>query len=387
MINQVARFGIFCFLLLSMFSCNQNEKTANEAIEEIRAEYAPDKRVALWDVKMEGGELTGETNLPLALQELEESLSAKEIRFENSVVLLPEADLDGKEFAIVTISVANIRSQPRHSAELSTQAIMGTPLNVLKKQGSWYLVQTPDRYLSWVDSGGIQLMNKAEFDEWNEAEKIIYTGLVGYIYETANSNEKISDLAAGNILRKISENSNSVEVALPDGRTGFVKKQDIHSLKDWVTNINPVPEKLIETAKSMMGVPYLWGGTSVKGMDCSGFTKTVYFLNGRVIPRDASQQIHEGEFVDSEKNWDNLEVGDLLFFGRPATEDQPERVIHVGMWIGNDQFIHASGRIRVSSFDEESPLFDQYNLNRYLRTKRILKEPSENVLPVGQVVM
>ena len=124
----------------------------------------------------------------------------------------------------------------------------------------------------------------------------------------------------------------------------------------------------------------MWGGTSTKGVDCSGFTKTVYFMNGMIIPRDASQQIHEGTLVDDSKEFDKLVPGDLLFFGRKATETSPERVIHVGMWIGNNEFIHSAGNVHISSMDKNAENFDEYNYNRYLRTKRILNETDEGLI-------
>jgi cell wall-associated NlpC family hydrolase len=98
-----------------------------------------------------------------------------------------------------------------------------------------------------------------------------------------------------------------------------------------------------------------------------------------VIPRDASQQVHTGKLIDSTRNFENLVPGDLLFFGRPATDTTSERVVHVGMWIGNNEFIHSSGSVHVSSVAKEAPNYDDFNYNRYLRTKRLLDQEGEGL--------
>ncbi|MDX5437273.1 MAG: C40 family peptidase [Pontibacter sp.] len=350
-------------------------------IEAVRKQFAPDKRTVLFDVTAkENGVLTGETILPEAKAELLKRLQAANLAFTDSIIVLPEAELDGKHYGVVTISVANIRSQPKHPAELATQATMGTPVKVWKKENGWYLVQTPDHYLAWVDYAGIKLMTKAELESWQKGEKLIYTNPYGFAFSSSEKQSAtISDLVYGDVMLLKNKTKDFYEVSFPDGRNGFIPASEAILYKDWITSRQPTEENLVKTSKQLLGLPYLWGGTSFKGVDCSGFTKTVYFMNGMVLPRDASQQVHEGELVDTEKNWDNLRPGDLLFFGTPAKDGKPERVVHVGMWIGgNKEFIHSAGRVRINSMDPAAANYDDYENNRYLRTKRL--KPSQNVI-------
>ncbi|AKP53933.1 C40 family peptidase [Cyclobacterium amurskyense] len=381
-------FYLYLLLLGILFAC-QNEDQSEEMtilITEVKEKYAPDKRVALFDVQWENGILSGETNLPEAYKELTDRFSSNNISYTDSIQILPDPALGSKNLALVTNSVANIRSAPKHSAELATQALMGTPLNVLKAEGSWYLVQTPDAYLSWVDAAAIVLVDQNTMDEWLQKEKIVVTEMISTIYENDSFDQIVSDITAGNVLKLQGYENGNYQVILPDQRRGIIKGDQAVTYDTWKNSRSTSDNNLIQTAKKMMGAPYLWGGTSPKGVDCSGFTKTIYFLNGMVIPRDASQQVNEGELIDNDKNWDNLQVGDLLFFGVPATETSKERVVHVGMWIGDGQFIHSRGRVRVSSFNPEDENFDAPELARYLRTKRIRNQPSEHILTVDQVL-
>ncbi|WP_266363783.1 C40 family peptidase [Tellurirhabdus rosea] len=343
-------------------------------IETVRQQYAPDKRVAIFQISADSaGRLTGKTNLPEARQTLLARLSAQGLLVQDHIDVLPAAVLGEETYAIVNNSVANLRSNPREAAELATQALLGMPLRVWDKERGWYLVQTPDRYIAWVDFGGLQRMKKANFDRWEQAEKIIYTSPFGFCYsEPSTASQTVSDLVAGNRLVLEKEEKRFFRVRYPDGRSGYVAKAEAKRYADWLKTARPTEEALVSTAKRLMGIPYLWGGTSVKGMDCSGFTKTVYFLNGQTLSRDASQQVHEGETVETPgKTFASLRPGDLLFFGEPATADKPERVVHVGMWIGNNEFIHASGKIRVSSMDPAAPNFEESELKRFLRARRV----------------
>ena len=105
-------------------------------------------------------------------------------------------------------------------------------------------------------------------------------------------------------------------------------------------------------------------------------------MNGFVIPRDASQQINAGKTVDINLDFTTLEKGDLLFFGREATTEKKQRVVHVGIWLGNDkmEFIHASGNVHISSMDEKEPNYDDLNKRRYLGSKRYLNTEDAHII-------
>lgn len=384
--------GLVLLLVIVMGACDDvtsEERMLLQKIKQVRQEYAPDKRTSLFDVHVYSDSkkyiLTGETDNAKALDELRETLSNSSFEYTEKIKLLPAEDLEGNSQAVINISVANLRSNPKHSAELATQATLGTPVKVLKKEGGWYYIQTPDKYLSWVDDGGLKLMDESTFNEWQAADKIIFTEIYGHSYSDENQDQTVSDLVAGNVLEVINETDAYFQVVYPDGRKAFVAKNVAEPFGDWIKKLDPSHENLVATSKELMGVPYLWGGTSTKGMDCSGFTKTIYFLNGMVIPRDASQQVRTGKAIDSVQNFDDLEKGDLLFFGRKATDSTAEKVVHVGMWIGNDEFIHASDMVRISSMNSQAENFDEYNRNRYLRTKRILKERDPDLINLATI--
>lgn len=373
------------FLLLLMACEPERKAEADQVINELKDKFAPDSRVALFDIKAVSVDgnliLKGESNLPEAVDALRETLTAEGFSFADSIQLLPDTALAGKHYGIVQLSVANLRSAPKHAAELSTQATLGTPLKVLRKKRGWYLVQTPDKYIAWIDSGGLITLNKEDFNNWKAAKKLIYLKPFGFSYKKPTADaQTVSDLVSGNILELSGEDQKFYQVKYPDQTLAYVAKKDMQPYDEWLEAINISGSALVGTSKKLMGVPYLWGGTSFKGVDCSGFTKTVFFLNGMVIPRDASQQVHTGQQIDTAKMFDKLLPGDLLFFGRPATSSAPEKVVHVGMWIGNNEFIHSAGSVHISSMDSTAENFDAYNYRRYLRTKRLLHEQDENLI-------
>ena len=364
----------YIFILISILSCIDNyDKKYQQLINEVRAEYAPDRRTTVFNIdiiRQDPLTLGGETNIQNAKIALIKAFENANLEVVDKIIVLPTPDIGENKFALINVSVANLRGFPRHGAELVTQTLLGTPIHVLKEKNGWYLVQTPDKYIAWTNSGSLELMDQNQFESWKNAKKVIYINTYGHAMHR-DGKQRIADLVAGNVLKLESQVENFWEVVYPDGRQARIAKDEAEQLSTWNQSITLSTESITAEAKQLTGIPYLWGGTSTKGLDCSGFTKTVYFLHGLIIPRDASQQVHTGILVDTEKDFSKLQSGDLLFFGSLG-DDEVEKIVHVGLWLGDNEFIHASGDVHISSMDSLDENFDEYNYNRYLRTKRII---------------
>ncbi|WP_436416112.1 NlpC/P60 family protein [Petrimonas sp.] len=280
-----------------------------------------------------------------------------------------------KNRGVIYNSVEKLHATHSYSSETVTEVLLGMPVKLLDKKGGWRHVQTPEGYTGWV-SGAIEPMTEAELRRHNQKPKVVVTGLYALTYEKATvKSQTISDLVVGDMLTLKGTKGRFFHVVYPDGREAFIQKSDAKELEKWLKDIEFTPESIVKTARQFMGIPYVWGGTSSKGLDCSGFTKLVYFLHGIILQRDASQQVLNGKLIDETGDFSNVHPGDLVFFGSKATDENPkERVVHVGIYIGNKRFIHASDYIQIGSFDPGDSLFDEYNSNRYLRTKRIIGE-------------
>jgi hypothetical protein len=382
--------SLIIFLLITLLSSNNysQENTSmekvNSIIKGVKEKFAPDKRVAIFNIEVAASDnkitVKGETNLPDAKSEFVRMMKEEDLKFEDEIEMLPSEKLGDKKFGVINLSVANIRSKPDNPAELATQSILGTPIKILKKgENGYYLVQTPDGYIAWLDDDGFAFMNEEEFNAWNNSLKIIYQNEYGFSFSKADINSQhVSDLVAGDLLNLIGEEGNFYKINYPDGREAFIKKDDAKLFRDWYNALDPNGETILNTAYRFLGIPYLWGGTSAKGMDCSGFTKTIYFLNGIILSRDASQQVYTGELVDTKDGWQNLQAGDLLFFGSKAKENKKERITHVAIYIGDGDFIHAAGRVRINSFNKNKIYYSKYRDNAFIRAKRILTSVGKN---------
>ena len=376
-------FILIQLVFASVFS--QNTEPEN-VINSIRENYVPDKRVCIYDVFTEKREnslvLKGKISDSFVYQKLLQAFEKEGITFVDSVKVLPENTIGEKHWGIVPLSAIFIRSAPEYSAEITNQATLGTPVKILDKKGGWLLIQTPGKYIGWTNTS-IRRISKNELSNFNKGKRVFVTDINSVVYEKpSDKSQRIMEVLIGNImtLEDAEITGEFTQISLPDGRKGFVASKSILSISDWQNSIHLNGDNIIETAKLFLGLPYLWGGTSSRGFDCSGFTKYVYFNYGLIFPRDASQQYFCGEKVDISTDYDKLNKGDLLFFGsKTASNPDKFKVVHVAIYMGNKRFIHASGEIRMNSLDPDSPDYDEYNKNRLIGAKRIIGTSMQNI--------
>jgi hypothetical protein len=235
---------------------------------------------------------------------------------------------------------------------------MGMPVKVLEKEGEWYRVQTPDDYISCVPESSLCYKTAQQMDAWRKARRMVVTVYDSRLVTEPGGDETVSDLVLSNILEYRGEQGEWVRLATPDGREGYIQKNQVADLAQW-SKQNFDAALIEKTARRMMGSGYLWGGTSTKVTDCSGLVKVCYLANGIILQRDASQQALTGKKL---YDYHEAQLGDLLFFGNSKTK----RVTHVGLYLRDGKYIHCSGQVKVNSLDPQAPdyLYSTLSISR-----------------------
>ena len=315
-----------------------------------------------------------------------------------------------KRMAVTGLSENMMRLNPDYESPLETQALMGTIVEIIGEESYWRQVVTPEPYTAWCTNLGLVEMTAEQINEYKAAPKYICTVQHSGVYETPSvKSRRLSDLSMGNLLRIVYKEGKKVkpsvkkkwaEVMLPDGRKGWTPAADLKPFAEWAGKQKLTAENIVSTAMQFEGTPYLWGGASSKGLDCSGLVRLTFMMNGHLLPRNASQQVNHGREIimecdhsitpDSDKLYQemltrtkHLQPGDLVFFGSPETFWSKEKITHVGIYIGNGRIIHASHKVRVNSLIPGQK--DYYeNSHRLLKARRFINWQGPGMIPIIQ---
>lgn len=267
---------------------------------------------------------------------------------------------DNTQWAVVNVSDAFMRAEPRYGSECVSQTRMGTLVQVLERKGYWARIKTPEPYEGWVNE--LALAPTRELSPEEQKETKLYGATLAPMsrkeaeeYLKAPKYICIQNIPEQNLLM-----GNMVKTDTPaQGMVDFRKWAEAEAAEADETKI----DQIIALAKTYLGCPYMWAGMSPGHFDCSGLTGYCYFMNGILLPRDASQQVQCGIEVPFEQ----MQKGDLVFFGDTS-------VGHVAICIGDHKIIHASQIVRINSLIPGEP--DYYGRN-ILHIRRIISHIGE----------
>ncbi|ABF43057.1 Nlp/P60 [Candidatus Koribacter versatilis Ellin345] len=250
---------------------------------------------------------------------------------------------------VVVVPVANMYSSPSASSDVVSQAILGSNVVTLQKKGKWVKAQTSDQYTGWIEKRALRDAKNSSYATTGDTVQV--TSLFANVYRETDvtAHAPIVTLPFESRVELIGHGSNDngrwLQIRLPDKQTGWIQSGDVSANPKILT----IPES-IELAKRFLGIPYLWGGRSSFGYDCSGFTQMLVRSRGIYMPRDADVQASWTGVMPVDRK--DLQAGDLLFFG-----SSPQKITHTGMYIGNGEFIHDTTNthpvVQISQIDEE----------------------------------
>ncbi|NMM50538.1 C40 family peptidase [Marinigracilibium pacificum] len=247
--------------------------------------------------------------------------------------------MENNEKGICRLSIIPVRSEPRHASEMVTQLLFGDHYEVIKEEKGWKKIKIAfDDYEGWIDGNQFHGISNEYYDQIAFSDFKVSTEKVSTILFNKHS----LDIVMGSVL-PLSTN----ELFKMEEQIAFNGESKSMATKGTAEDIK-------NTALKLNNSPYLWGGKSPFGYDCSGFVQIVYKINGYFLPRDASQQVNSGVGV---KDHNEAELGDLAFF-----VNDKGKVDHVGIILDGNTIIHASGRVRVDELNENGIFNKEKNI-------------------------
>ncbi len=247
-----------------------------------------------------------------------------------------------QEFGICHLSVVPLREEASDKSEMVSQMLYGELLTVLDQSGKWSRIKLEeDGYEGWISTNQFRPISEEDFFQSQNRIRRYNLDLVEYVWDTNNA---LIPITLGASIHNT--------ILLNHGFDGNFSGPEFRK------------DNLLNTAQAYLNAPYLWGGKTPFGIDCSGFVQMVYRLNNIALPRDASDQSLEGEVLSF---IEETEPGDLAFFDNPDG-----KIIHVGMVMPNNYIIHAHGQVRIDRLDQTGI----YNVdtNQHTHQLRLLKK-------------
>ncbi len=246
--------------------------------------------------------------------------------------------------AVVIVTVENMYSAADDSKDVVSQATLGQVVEVLDSRDGFARIRTPDHYEGWIPRAAISEYEEAGAPRYARAGSVVeVTSLMANVYRQTDVTTArpllqaplATRLEVASSIPASEPDSRWLTVRLPSGQIGYLQKGDVRAVDPGRQRRRGTPREIVATARRFLGVPYLWGGMTARGIDCSGLASRVYHANGVTLPRDADLQFEDRNAVPVARA--ALRQGDLLFFGRDA-----KHVSHVGLYAGAGWFINAT---------------------------------------------
>ena len=248
--------------------------------------------------------------------------------------------------AVVSLAALDMRRQPDHRAELTSQLLLGETVRLLSgtPHRGWRKVENrADGYRGWVRDWGLVVASAARVARWSRRARARVTQLFVEVREGPGGGALVTPLFWNARVIPIAKKGRFRQVELPDGRRGWLAASALEPGR--------ASRDLAARIRGLLGIPYLWGGRTPLGFDCSGFTQQVLAEQGIAVARDAGEQFRRARPL---RPGEKPQMGDLVFFGAPA-----KPVGHVGVGLGGGYFAHCRKQVRISSVDGGNPLHDK----------------------------